>query len=54
MTNERTLIDAIEGLIAGDNPVKVEIGLSAESAVKLGIVAVVVTLLCVLIIKKIK
>lgn len=51
---ERTLIDAIEGYIAGDNPIKVKVGLDAESAIKFGIVAVVTALIIVLIIRKIK
>jgi hypothetical protein len=51
---ERTLIDAIEGYIAGDNPIKVTVGLDAESAIKFGIVAVVTALIIVLIIRKIK
>lgn len=52
--NERTLIDAIEGYIAGDNAIRVEVGVSADSAIKLGIVAVVTTLLCFLIVKMLK
>jgi hypothetical protein len=51
---ERTLLDAIEGYIAGDNPIKVTVGLDAESAIKFGIVAVVTALIIVLIIRKIK
>lgn len=51
---ERTLIDAIEGYIAGDNPIKVTVGLDADSAIKFGIVAVVTALIIVLIIRKIK
>lgn len=51
---ERTLIDAIEGYIAGDNPIKVTVGLDAESAIKFGIVAVVTALIIVLIIRKIR
>ena len=46
---ERTLIDAIEGYIAGDNPIKVTVGLDAESAIKFGIVAVVTALIIVFI-----
>lgn len=52
--NERTLIDAIEGYIAGDNAIRVEVGVSADSAIKLGVVAVVTTLLCFLVIKILK
>lgn len=52
--NERTLIDAIEGYIAGDNAIRVEVGVSADSAIKLGVVAVVTTLLCFLVIKMLK
>jgi hypothetical protein len=52
--NDRTLIDAIEGYIAGDNAIRVEVGVSADSAIKLGIVAVVTTLLCFLIVKMLK
>lgn len=52
--NDRTLVDAIEGYIAGDNAIRVEVGVSADSAIKLGIVAVVTTLLCFLIIKMLK
>lgn len=53
-TDERTLIDAIEGYIAGDNAIRVDVGFSADSAVKLGVVAVVTTLLCFLIVKILK
>lgn len=52
--NDRTLIDAIEGYIAGDNAIRVEVGVSADSAIKLGIVAVITTLLCFLIVKMLK
>lgn len=52
--DDRTLIDAIEGYIAGDNAIRVEVGVSADSAIKLGIVAVVTTLLCFLIVKMLK
>ncbi|MEE1220482.1 MAG: hypothetical protein U0K59_01460 [Bacteroidales bacterium] len=52
--NDRTLVDAIEGYIAGDNAIRVEVGVSADSAIKLGIVAVVTTLLCFLIVKMLK
>jgi hypothetical protein len=51
---ERTLIDAIEGYIAGDNPIKVTIGIDAESAIKFGVVAIITALIIVLIIRKIK
>lgn len=48
------LTESIGGFIAGKNPIRVAVGLDSESAVKLGIVAVVTTLIIVLIIRKIK
>ena len=51
---DRTLVDAIEGYIAGDNAIRVDIGLSAESAIKLGIIAIVTTLVCLLIVKAVR
>lgn len=51
---DRTLVDAIEGYIAGDNAIRVDIGLSAESAIKFGIIAIVTTLVCLLIVKAVR
>jgi hypothetical protein len=54
MNKKMDLTESISGFIAGENPIRVAVGLDSESAVKLGIVAIVTTLIIVLIIRKIK
>lgn len=49
-----TLIDALRDFFAGQATLKVDIGLSAESAVKFAGVAIITTLICVLIVKALK
>lgn len=48
------LTDSISEFLSGKSTLKVDIGLSAESAIKFGVVAIITTLMCVLIAKSIK
>lgn len=49
-----SLIDALTAFFNGDAVLKVDIGLSAESAVKFAVVAIVTTVVCVLIVRALK
>ncbi|MGM9819564.1 MAG: hypothetical protein ACI3Z9_02010 [Candidatus Onthomorpha sp.] len=46
-----TIIDALRGFFAGENELNVNVGINVDSMIKLGVVAIVTTLVCVAIVK---
>lgn len=50
-TDNATLIDALKGFFAGDNELNINVGVNVDSLIKLGVVAIVTTLICVAIVK---
>lgn len=53
-TKQTSLIDGLGSFFSGESTLKAEVGISGESMVKLAVVAVVTTVICVLIAKAIK
>ena len=50
-TDNATLIDALKGFFAGENELNINVGVNVDSLIKLGVVAIVTTLICVAIVK---
>ena len=46
-----TIIDALRGFFAVENELNVNVGINVDSMIKLGVVAIVTTLVCVAIVK---
>ena len=46
-----TIIDALRSFFAGENELNVNVGINVDSMIKLGVVAIVTTLVCVAIVK---
>jgi len=49
-----TLIDALSEFFSGNATLKVDVGISPDSAIKIAVIAIVTTIVCVLIAKAIK
>lgn len=49
-----TLIDAITELLAGESTITFHVGIDTDSLVRMGVVAIVTTLICVFLIKLVK
>lgn len=49
-----SLIDGLGSFFAGESTLKAEVGISSESMVKLAVVAVVTTVICIVITRIIK
>lgn len=49
-----TLTDAITELLAGESAITFHVGLDTDSLVRMGVVAIVTTLICVFLIKLVK
>lgn len=53
-TKKTSFMDGLGSFFAGESTLKAEVGISSESMVKLAVVAVVTTVICVLIAKTLK
>lgn len=52
--NNNNLIDGLGSFFNGNSTLRIDVGISTESMIKLAVVAVVTTLICVLIAKNLK
>lgn len=49
-----TLLDALSEFFSGNATLKVDVGISPESAIKIAVIAIVTTIVCVMIAKAIR
>lgn len=54
MEKKISLVDGLGDFFAGESTLKAEVGISSESMVKLAVIAVVTTVVCVFIVKMLK
>lgn len=52
--NSNNLIDGLGSFFNGNSTLRIDVGIATESMIKLAVVAVVTTLVCVLIAKNLK